>query len=338
MRVFMLAACVAVLLSLSAVWPSDAAILTVEQPQSIAGGQVVTVSHMRDTDRYSSTVQFDIHYPPDQVQPTGVTVGSAAEAARKGASYNVVEPGVLRVIIGGINQTPIEDGDIAQVTFEPVETATGGTVNYTLRNTVVADGAGRSIISHGVDSEQTEIEPGDTSSGADANLFEPISTSETSGGPSAEGAGRLPGRVSIPGLIDTDVTDSPVSVSPDTSRPAPVATVTSPEVAERSGMQRRDTYTTIAQAPDEPETRAARSAAEPAETALPEPFHAPAPTIRDGQELPETDAETGQVDEEERANTDRSASGRRWKILAVEALVVIVAIMLFLGARKAFKV
>ena len=102
-----------------------------------------------------SALQFDLRYDASRFSVADVAVGSAAQAAGKGASSNVVEPGVLRVIVAGMNQDIVGSGTIAEVTFNVVDPDSSGTSNLVFRNTVVSDPYGSGVPSNGVDGRIT---------------------------------------------------------------------------------------------------------------------------------------------------------------------------------------
>ncbi len=62
-----------------------------------------------------SVLTADLLYDPDAVSSLAVTTGAAAASVGKQVQYNVVEPGWLRVVVYGINQTVIPNGVVASV-------------------------------------------------------------------------------------------------------------------------------------------------------------------------------------------------------------------------------
>jgi len=70
-------------------------------------------------------VQFDLIYDPNTFTLTP-TAGAAATAAGKGVQTNMVQSNDMRLIVTGINQTPIASGDIADLSIHIATNATAG--------------------------------------------------------------------------------------------------------------------------------------------------------------------------------------------------------------------
>lgn len=331
------------------VGPSNAGTITVEQYRDGGAGRIlVPISSTLDAGDFPSSMQFDIHYDPQQVQPVEVAAGGAVLSAGKGVSYNVVQPGVVRVITAGLNQTFIDSGIIAEMTFEPVETAASGNVSLTLRNTVMADGNANLIVSHGVDGsieldvgeqETSGQETSEQETGGLERVLDPIE-SPTSGDTSVvEPAETMPARVMIPGVIDTVISKQPAGAVPASSQP-------STDRAASAGTEPAELRTTVARAPDgvpqEPtgSPTVDRDGIAPSrpvpssERDVPsEPGRQPTDELSEFELQQETESENIESD---KAPSD--GSSRRWGIVAIEICAVVVALVLFLGARKLFKV
>ena len=325
--------------------------LTVQPFRDVGAGRIeVPVTNTLDTGDAPSIIQFDIQYDSTQIRPVEVAAGAAAEAAGKGVSYNIVQPGVVRVITAGLNQAPITDGEIASITFEPVETATSGEVDLTIRNTVMADGDANVIVSHGVDGSITlDVGEEETSERTSTGL-EPIvtpanrvgSAGTVSGSGDASVVGppeTMPARVMIPGVVDTVIPRQPAGAVSAPSQP-------STEQAAPSGPAAPELRTTVVGVPDAVPGQPTVSPT--AGRDVPAPSRSVPSLERDissGPERPPTDeiSEFELQQETESAgvesDTDPSeGSSRRMGIVAIEICAVIVALVLFLGARKLFKV
>ena len=104
---------------------------------------VVTVT-LTTTDQPISAIQFDIQYPAAALQIT-VAAGSALDPAQKTFRTNTPQPGTVRILIAGLNQTPIPDGTIATVSAQ----VAAGTfpIAYPLQvaNVIGSDAAGNTI-------------------------------------------------------------------------------------------------------------------------------------------------------------------------------------------------
>ena len=67
-----------------------------------------------------ATLILDVTYQDLIFRPAGVNAGAAALAASKGVSSSVVAPGVLRVIVSGLNQNTMSPGIVANVAFDVI--------------------------------------------------------------------------------------------------------------------------------------------------------------------------------------------------------------------------
>jgi len=313
---------------------ANAGTFTVGNARSGGTGQIIVpVTYATDAGGQGSAMQFDLHYPPQQVRPTAVVTGSAAQSADKGASYNVVRPGVLRVIVAGMNQQPVGNGTVAEVTFEPVETTTDGNVRLTLRDTVVSDGDGNPIASNGVDGS-FKLEKTKSTFGHD--VFKPVETPDTGRVAADRPAGGLQGKVVIPGVTDTDITGpTGMAVHGTVSRP--------PEPGEPVAPVPPESRIMVAQAPATPDVPTARTVVGTDEGPSPEPFRS-VPTDAQGVEPGSEPAAPAVAPRDESESEDGSGqsppSSRRGRVrvITLELAVLIVAVGVFLVARKLFKV
>ena len=322
--------------------PANAGTITVQQYRDVGGGRIVVpISNTLESGDAPSTLQFDLHYPPQQIKPVDVVAGIAVEAAGKGVSYNVVQPGVIRVIAAGLNRSPITDGLIAELTFEPTETAAGGEVALTLRNTVMADADANLIVSHGVDGS-IEIDVGREETSGPERGLEPIASQAGGDASVVEPAETMPARVVIPGVVDTVIARPTARATPAPAQPSADGTATAvPAATEPAGRR-----TTVAGTPDgAPEEPAARPALGTENAGSPTPFPSPAQDVR-SRPAPQRTDEIAELEPDEVVDLDMTepdtaapaTSSRRWGIVAIEAGAVIVALVLFLGARKLFRV
>jgi hypothetical protein len=89
-------------------------------------GQTVALSVQLTTGGAQiSGVQFDLIYDPATLTVTP-TAGAAATAAGKGVETNMVQPNDMRLIVTGINQTPIGSGDITDLSIQIAANAAAG--------------------------------------------------------------------------------------------------------------------------------------------------------------------------------------------------------------------
>jgi len=316
--------------------PANAGTITVGQPVDTSAGQfALPVTNTLNTGEAPSTMQFDIYYDPLQVQLIEVAAGSAATDAGKGVSYNVLEPGRARFIAAGVNRDPIGEGTIVGITFQTLETATTGKMPITIRNTVMADADANLIVSHGVDGS-IEIDVDSLETSEQDRVLEPIESPDTGDTAAMQPAETLPARVVIPGVVDTVIAKPTARAASVPLHPSADGTATEPEgrYTARAGVP--------AGAPEEP---AALPGVGTEDAGSPPPFPSPAQDVRSMPGPQRTD-EIGEPEDREEIEPDvaepdtagSATSWHRWKIVAIEAGAVIVALVLFLGARKLFRI
>jgi len=311
--------------------PANAGIITVGQPIDARAGQFrLPVTNTLETGEAPSTMQFDIYYNPQQLQLTEVAAGSAATDAGKGVSYNILEPGKARFIAAGLNRDSIGEGTLAEITFKTLETATVGKTPITIRNTVMADADANLIVSHGVDGS-IEIDTDSVETSEQDQVLEPIESPDADGTAAVQPGETLPARVVIPGVIDTVIAKPSARTAPVRSQPS--AAGTEPAATEPAGR-----YSTVpggaAEEPAAPPGVGTEDAG-----SLP-PFPSPAQDVRSmpGPQRTDEIAELEHREETEPDAAGPATSSRRWRIVVIEAGAVIVALVLFLGARKLFKI
>ncbi|MFH1440743.1 MAG: Ig-like domain-containing protein, partial [Candidatus Omnitrophota bacterium] len=84
-------------------------------------------------------INFDILYDQTALKVEGVTAGEAAAAAEKLVTPSYPEPGVLRVIVFGMNQNKMKDGIIVNVNFEILAGAEAGNKDLKLKACSASD-------------------------------------------------------------------------------------------------------------------------------------------------------------------------------------------------------
>ena len=101
----------------------------VEIPVTLSGGGSIPCA-----------LSMDISYDTQALYFEGVEAGPAGTAAGKQTISNIPKPGVVRVAIYGLNQTPVQDGTVAKLTFS---ISTGASSDQLLGATCsAADAAG----------------------------------------------------------------------------------------------------------------------------------------------------------------------------------------------------
>lgn len=90
-----------------------------------------------------TALQFDLTLPVG-VSTETVTAGSSATAAQKTLATSMVL-GALRVLISGVNQTPIPSGPVALIALRLAPNMGTGTFPLVLTNTAASDPAGLNV-------------------------------------------------------------------------------------------------------------------------------------------------------------------------------------------------
>jgi len=112
-------------------------------------------------------VQWDLTYPSTVLSPAPGTYwarGTAATAAGKQASCNLVKPGDIRCLVTGFNSTSIQDGVLATVTLQISASTTSTSAQVNLTGTSGTDSSGSPITMTGSDASITIDQPTGTAS------------------------------------------------------------------------------------------------------------------------------------------------------------------------------
>ena len=109
-------------------------------PQSGALIDVAFVS----ADQAVTGVQFDIRYQP-QVFSLTPSLGSAGSSAGKTLYTSNPQPEVLRVLVVGLNQTPISSGVIVTLSIQVKAETTVGVYSLAIENTAASDAGERPV-------------------------------------------------------------------------------------------------------------------------------------------------------------------------------------------------
>jgi len=94
-----------------------------------------------------SGLSLDVGYDLTRLTVADITIGTAAAGADKAISWSLPGGGIVRVLVIGLNQNVIGDGDVANVIFDVLPGAAEGTSSLTLTNadTVGPDGGGVAV-------------------------------------------------------------------------------------------------------------------------------------------------------------------------------------------------
>ena len=115
-RALAVCAALATCISLSA----TAAVIELDAP-AVADGTVaeVPVTIAAEAGEEIASLQFDMHFDDATFDLVDVVPGESSSDALKQVMYSVRSPGAIRVIVAGLNQNVIRDGNIATVLLAP---------------------------------------------------------------------------------------------------------------------------------------------------------------------------------------------------------------------------
>lgn len=92
-----------------------AATLSVGQPRMEGTGWVAPVTLQLAPGENVASMQFDVSLPPNLPAGVSAQISEAAQMAGKQAIFSQTAPGQLRVVVAGLNQSPIPSGTVAQL-------------------------------------------------------------------------------------------------------------------------------------------------------------------------------------------------------------------------------
>lgn len=128
-RVMRRLCCVVCCVVAFAPWHAATAAAITFEPAAQDGGYVTIPVTIRAEGREGvAALQFDVAYDPAMFELTEIQPGAAAEAAGKYAVSSDLSAGVARVIVAGMNQDTIADGDVVHLVFAPLTALDGGGV------------------------------------------------------------------------------------------------------------------------------------------------------------------------------------------------------------------
>lgn len=100
---------------------------------------------LRGADGQASAMDFTLEYDPAVFRPVSVAAGPAALQANKQIMANSPAPGRYIVVMSGINQNTVDDGEVARVTLERIGDARGSSLRVTRPTLAAADGSALSV-------------------------------------------------------------------------------------------------------------------------------------------------------------------------------------------------
>jgi hypothetical protein len=141
---------IVVLVSMLTILPAwSQGVLNIGTPALDGNNVTVPVYLEGNIDQGVAALDFTLRYDPSVLAPNGVRAGDAALAADKGVQYNLTSPGNYVVMMFGLNQSTMDAGKVADVTFRRVNVAAGAETNLSIDGTTLASLAGQTIASQG---------------------------------------------------------------------------------------------------------------------------------------------------------------------------------------------
>lgn len=83
---------------------------------------------LRDTDADVSSLDFQLRYDPAVFTPESVSAGASTIAAGKVVEGNGSEPGAYKVLVMGLNQNSLPEGEVARVVLRRIDEQAGDSV------------------------------------------------------------------------------------------------------------------------------------------------------------------------------------------------------------------
>jgi len=118
----------------------------------------------------ATAINYTLRYDPEKLEPVGVTPGSSVSAGEKSLADNVVAPGQWTMVIMGLNQRTIPDGDIAIAEFR-LRSSNESTIEVVVEEPVLSTWEGDEIPVTGGRYEMV-VRSGDTKQPADSKFTE----------------------------------------------------------------------------------------------------------------------------------------------------------------------
>ncbi len=119
-------------------------------PPSIQGSDVtVPILLEGASEQGVSALDFRLNYDPEVFQPVSASTGAAASDANKQVQANSTRDGEYSVVMMGMNQNTVADGEVASIRFERVSEPESGRSNVRISRTTLASADGAEIPSEG---------------------------------------------------------------------------------------------------------------------------------------------------------------------------------------------
>ncbi len=151
------------------------------------GGLDVSVNVTPDSGQDVAALQFDLHYDSSRYGFTDAASGGAAAGAGKDTVVSDTEPGMVRVVVAGINQDTLGSGTVATLHFDRTDktsTPPAFSDNALLDGVVASGPSGESIGGLDVTAAVSEVAPASTSTSTAASAPSTPTASATASGTS----------------------------------------------------------------------------------------------------------------------------------------------------------
>ena len=116
---------------------------------TVEDGQVVLPIHLGATEEGVAALNFRLSYDANVFEPVGLQPGQAAQQASKQVTGNMPSPGDYVVVMMGFNQSTVNTGDVAYVTFRQIGESDGGLSRFIVQDTTLARWDGTEMPSEG---------------------------------------------------------------------------------------------------------------------------------------------------------------------------------------------
>ncbi len=113
-------------------------------------GIVVPVALSAADGEEPSALGFDLTFDETWLTPVNMTAGPSAIAANKSVGWYSLSPSAVRVLVSGLNQNVIPDGDVVLASFDVASGVTAISLTVAVVNTSVSDPFGVVIASSGL--------------------------------------------------------------------------------------------------------------------------------------------------------------------------------------------
>ena len=165
------------------------------------GGLDVSVNVTPDSGQDVAALQFDLHYDSSRYGFTDAASGGAAAGAGKDTVVSDIEPGMVRVVVAGINQDTLGSGTVATLHFERTDKTSAPpsfSDNATLNEVVASGPSGEDV--EGLDVSGAVSEAAAASANDSNGKISSTGTSASGTAQAQNTSGNVPVAPSVTGL------------------------------------------------------------------------------------------------------------------------------------------